>query len=134
MKEQDTIPLPHPSALSQPHWDGCLEGKLLVQWCRHCDTYVFIPQPRCTGCQADDLEWVESGGRGTVYSYTVVHRPPRPQFDTPYAVAIIELEEGWHMLSNVIDCPLDKLRVGMDVAVAFHRMSEEIALPYFVPV
>ena len=128
------IPLPSPTALSQPHWDGCREGRLMVQRCRDCTTYVFIPQPRCTACHADALEWVESSGRGTVYSYTVVHRAPRPQFETPYVVAIIELEEGWHMLSNVIGCAVDAVDVGMPVTARFTGMSEEITLPYFVPV
>jgi uncharacterized OB-fold protein len=127
------IPLPQPTALSRPHWDACREGKLLVQRCTQCDTYVFIPQPCCTNCQSAALAWVESSGRGKVYSFSVVQRAPRPQFDVPYAVAIIELEEGWYMLSNVLECPMEQVAVNLPVQVAFRKMTEEITLPYFIP-
>lgn len=126
-------PLPNPSALSAPHWQGCREGKLRVQRCRECDGFVFIPEPVCSHCFADALEWVESSGRGTLYSFTVVHRPPRPSFAVPYVVAIVELEEGWHMLSNLIDCPQQEIAIGMPVVVHFEQRSPEITLPYFRP-
>jgi uncharacterized OB-fold protein len=128
-----TIPLPRPTSVSRPHWEGCREGVLRVQRCRACGHYVFIPQPICTRCQADALEWTASSGRGTVYSHTVVHRPPRPAFAAPYVVAIVELEEGWHMLSNVVDCRPEDVHVGMPVEVTFRVMSEAITLPYFKP-
>ncbi len=127
------IPLPHPTGLSRPHWDACREGKLKVQRCAQCATYIFIPQPCCTSCQSTQLEWVESSGRGKVYSFTVVHRAPRPQFEVPYIVAVIEMEEGWHMLSNVLGCPVDAVVVNLPVVVTFRKMTEEITLPYFVP-
>ena len=66
-----------------------------------CAAFVFIPQPICTQCQSERLEWVESSGRGTVYSYTRVHRPPRPAFEVPYVVAIVELDEGVHLVRGV---------------------------------
>ena len=129
----DRIPLPRPTALSEPHWSGCREGRLMVQHCKDCGSHIFIPQPRCNQCQSDALEWVESSGRGTVYSFTEVHRPPKPQFDAPYMVAIIELEEGWHMLSNLVGCEPGDVAVGMPVKVHFKAMNEEITLPYFEP-
>lgn len=129
----DMIPLPRPTALSRPHWEGCRDGKLLVQQCRQCGAHVFIPQPCCTQCQSTELSWIECSGRGKIYSYTVVHRAPRPQFEVPYVVAIIELEEGWHMLSNVFDCPVEEVAIDMPVRVAFRKMTEEITLPYFSP-
>ena len=128
-----TIPLPRPTALSRPHWDGCREGVLRVQRCRDCGQLVFIPQPLCTRCQSDALDWTESSGRGVVYSYSVVHRPPRPAFEVPYVVAIVELEEGWHMLTNLVECRPEDVRVGLLVEVAFRRISDEITLPYFRP-
>ena len=128
-----SIPLPVPTALSKPHWDGCREGVLRVQRCRDCRGYVFIPQPACTHCQAIALDWVESTGRGTLYSFTTVHRPQRPEFVVPYTVAIVELDEGWHMLTNLIECPPDEMRIGMPVEVSFRRMSDEITLPMFRP-
>ncbi|MEZ5504325.1 MAG: OB-fold domain-containing protein [Halioglobus sp.] len=72
-------------------------------------------------------------GAGTWYSYTVVHRAPRPQFEVPYIVAIIALDEGWHMLSNVLECAPADIAVDLRVRVNFRTMSDEITLPYFVP-
>lgn len=125
-------PLPRPSALSRPHWDGCREGVLRVQRCGRCGAYVFIPQPLCTACASSELAWVASEGHGTVYSYTIVHRAPHPAFATPYAVAIVELAEGFHMLAN-LECEPAHIRVGMRVRVAFRAHSGEISLPVFVP-
>jgi len=127
------IPLPRPTALSRPHWDGCREGVLRFQRCRDCGAAVFIPQPVCPGCFGDGLRWVESSGRGTVYSYTVVHRPPSPAFAVPYVVVIAELEEGWHMLSNLVACDPADVSVDMPIEVVFERESAEITLPRFRP-
>ncbi len=76
---------------------------------------------------------MESSGRGTVYSMTTVYRPQRPEFEVPYTVAIVELEEGWHMLTNLVDCPPEEMRVGLPVEVTFRRMSDEVTLPLFRP-
>ena len=127
------IPLPTPTALSRPHWEGCREGKLCVQRCSACGTHVFIPRPVCTSCQSLDLEWVECTGRGTLYSYTVVARPQRPEFEVPYTVAIVELEEGWHMLTNLVDIAPDQIAIGMPVEVTFRELTEDTTLPYFRP-
>jgi uncharacterized OB-fold protein len=133
MSDRRGIPLPVPTELSRPHWDGCRDGVLRVQRCRDCGTHVFIPQPVCTGCFGEGLEWVDSAGRGTVYSFTHVHRPATPAFDAPYTVAIIELDEGFHMLSNLIECAMQDVAIGMPVEVVFQRESEEITLPRFRP-
>lgn len=127
------IPLPRPTPLSQPHWDAAREGRLVVQRCSDCGARIFIPQPACTSCFGSRLEWSESSGRGTLYSYTVVHRPQRPEFQVPYAVAIVELEEGWQMLSNLIDCELSEICVGMPLEVVFRKMSDSVTLPFFRP-
>ena len=126
-------PLPRPTELSEPFWAGCREGVLRVQRCEDCGHLVFVPRPMCPSCQHTELTWVDSAGQGRVYSFTVVHRAPSPSFEVPYVVAIIELEEGWHMLSNIVDCPVDEVRVDMPVQVTFREMSEEITLPYFHP-
>ncbi len=126
-----STPLPRPTALSKPHWDGCREGALRVQRCTACSTFVFIPQPVCTACLSASLAWVEISGRGTLYSYTVVHRPQQPAFEVPYTVAVVELEEGFHMLSNLIGVELDAIEIGMPLEVSFESMSDEITLPFF---
>jgi uncharacterized OB-fold protein len=106
---------------------------LCVQRCTSCEAFVFIPQPTCPSCQGEELEWVESSGRGSVYSYTTVHRPPRPEFEVPYVVAIVQLEEGWHMLTNLVDCDPAEVVMGMAVEVVFRTASDDITLPFFRP-
>ena len=133
MSDAARIPLPRPTQLSRPHWDGCRAGVLRYQRCRDCGIAVFVPLPVCAGCFGDGLEWADSSGRGTVYSYTVVHRPQRPVFAVPYVVVIAELEEGWQMLSNLVGCEPADVRIGLPIEVVFRRMSDEITLPYFRP-
>jgi uncharacterized OB-fold protein len=129
----DMIPLPRPTEISAPHWDGCKRGELKVQQCADCDTYVFIPQASCTACQGLNLDWVISSGKGKLYSYTTVFRPQRVEFEVPYVVAIVELEEGWYMLSNLIECDPETIEVGLPVEVSFKKMTEDITLPMFAP-
>lgn len=125
------MPLPHPTPLSQPHWDGCKEGKLRVQKCADCDAYIFIPAPCCSNCLGEHLEWVDSSGLGTLYSYTIVHRPQQPSFEVPYIVAVVEVEEGWYMLSNLKGVEPEEVEIGMPLEVVFEKRSPEITLPLF---
>jgi uncharacterized OB-fold protein len=127
----NTIPLPRPTSLSKPHWEGCREGVLRVQRCLDCGHHVFIPQPVCTDCLGSHLEWIESSGRGILYSYTVVERPQQPAFEVPYVPIIVEMEEGWYMLSNLKDVAPGDVRIGMALEVCFVRKSDDITLPYF---
>ena len=130
---QAQIPLPHPTALSKPHWEGCRDGVLRIQRCLDCATYVCIPQPCCTSCLGERLEWVDCFGMGTLYSYTVVHRPQQPSFEVPYTVVVVELEEGCYMLSNLVNCEPGEVEIGMPLEVLFRPMSDEITLPLFQP-
>ena len=122
MSENPQIPLPIPTSLSAPHWEGGREGKLRIQRCRSCGEHIFIPQPACTQCLSGDLDWVESTGKGSLYS-----------FQAPYVVIIVKLEEGFFMLSNLIDCDEPDIEIGMPLEVAFEKMSDDISLPYFRP-
>ncbi|MEE3327074.1 MAG: Zn-ribbon domain-containing OB-fold protein [Myxococcota bacterium] len=133
MSEKTQIPLPAPTPISSPHWEGARKDRLRVQRCRSCEQHIFIPQPTCTQCLSGELEWVESSGKGELYSYTVVHRPQQPAFETPYTVVIVQLEEGFFMLSNLIDCEETDISIGMPLEVVFEKMSNEISLPYFRP-
>jgi len=127
------IPLPQPTELSQPYWDACRRGELIVQRCDDCGEHVFIPQVACTRCFSSNLIWVPSCGRGTVYSFTVVHRPQQPDFAVPYVVAIVEMEEGWYTLTNIVGCDPQAVRIDMPVEVDFRAMSDMITLPFFHP-
>ena len=133
MTTRPTIPLPVPTTVSSPYWEACRRGELTFQRCPDCSGITFIPQPACSSCLSTSMEWEQSAGRGKVYSYTVVWRPQTPAFDIPYVVAIIDLNEGYRMLSNIVDCDPSEVAVGMPVEVTFREMSDEITLPYFRP-
>ena len=124
------LPVPRPSVISAPHWEACKRGELLVQRCQDCGAHVFIPEIACNQCLSENLEWVRSSGRGELYSFTVIHRPQRPEFEVPYVGAIVELEEGWHMLSNLVEPDIDSLQVGLPVEVCFVPRGDMV-LPMF---
>ena len=94
-----------------------------------CRAFAVCPQ-----CTATTLAWEQSAGRGTLYSWTVVWRPPHPGFVVPYAPAVVALDEGWWFLSAVVGCAPEVLREGLAVGVEFHPASDELALPYFRPI
>ncbi len=127
------IPVPHPSQWSQPFWDGCAMGELRYQRCASCGQALFNPGPICRRCRSRDLHWQVSQGKGTVYSWTISWQPPSPGFEVPYAPVIVDLDEGYQMLSNVIDCDTADVVVGLDVEASFHPVGEGVSLPYFRP-
>ncbi|MGA8372051.1 MAG: OB-fold domain-containing protein [Acidimicrobiales bacterium] len=127
------IPVPHPSQWSRPFWDGCAVGELRYQRCASCGQALFNPGPICRRCRSRDLHWQVSQGRGTVYSWTISWQPPSPGFVVPYAPVIVDLEEGYQMLSNVVDCDTADVAVGLDVEVSFCPVAEGVSLPYFRP-
>jgi uncharacterized OB-fold protein len=124
-------PLPRPTALSRPFWDGCRDGRLLVQHCTNCARCFFIPSAFCPHCLDTAYEWVESSGRGHIVTCTVVWRPPTPAFDPPYVVAVVRLEEGYEMFTNIVDAEPEADLIGAAVRVRFHQESEDVALPFF---
>jgi uncharacterized OB-fold protein len=126
------IPLPAPTALSRPYWEGCQRGELRFQRCRACRRANFIPTYGCRECLCSNLDWEVSAGSGTIYSWTVVWRPQTPAFAVPYAPVIVELDEGFLMLSNVVHCHTDQLKSGLRVRVRFEHRSASAWLPYFV--
>ena len=131
--QPEGIPLPAPSALTEPFWDGCRQGRLRYQRCDRCGRAVFGPAPICPHCRTRTLSWHDSAGLGSVYSWTIAHRPMTPAFRTPYAAVIVQLDEGHHMVSNLVDTPVDGVRIGMRVQVAFHPVGA-FTLPYFRPI
>ncbi|MFD5145894.1 bifunctional MaoC family dehydratase N-terminal/OB-fold nucleic acid binding domain-containing protein [Streptomyces sp. NPDC058401] len=112
-------------------WDGVREHKLLIQRCTACATLRFPWLPGCNTCGSPDWDTVEASGAGTVFSYVVMHHPPFPAFDPPYAVALVELAEGVRMVSNITGVPYDKVRIGLPVHLEFLRVDEELELPVF---
>ena len=127
------IPVPNPSAASKQYWEGCARGELLYQRCEDCGTVALRPGTVCGHCLSRSLLWVRSSGHGTLYSWTVVWRAPRPAFTVPYAPAIVSLDEGYWMVTSIVGCEPEDLRDGMPVAVEFHPAGDDIVLPYFRP-
>ena len=128
-------PLPHPTPLTQPFWDAAKAHRLALQRCASCSQYIYYPRAVCPHCGGGELEWKDVSGQGTVYSYTIARRPTARPFapDVPYVIAIVELAEGPHMTTNVVECSPDEVRVGMAVEVAFEDVTDEVTLVKFKP-
>jgi uncharacterized OB-fold protein len=131
-------PLPEMTPINQPFWDGAKAGKLVMQKCKDCGSWIFCPRPICVECNSDKLEWVEVSGRGKVFSFTVIREVVGQALrgfapDIPYVTAWIDLEEGPRFCSNIVQCPIENVKIGMDVAVVFDDTGDGITLPKFKP-
>lgn len=130
-------PLPTVVGETKPYWDYCRRGELLIQRCDKCGEYQFYPRGICANCWSDDsIRWVQASGRGTVWTYTVTYQNRTPGFaeGVPYVLAVVELEEGVKMFTNIVDCNPRELTIGMAVEVTFVRATDQITVPYFKPV
>jgi len=128
-------PVPMPDHVTAEFWSATKRHELLIQRCRDCGSHQFFPQSCCRACLSERSGWLRATGKGKIYSYTVVHRPPSQRFqdDVPYTVALVELDEGVRMLSNIVGIEAHKVRVDMAVEVVFEHISPEISLPKFRP-
>lgn len=124
---------PHPTVETAPYWEGCRNHKLLIQQCKDCGHSQFYPRIICTNCMSDNVDWVPASGKGKVISYTIMHRAITKAYlaEAPYVIALIELNEGPTMMSNVVQCDPESVSIGMDVEVIFEDWSEEISVPKF---
>ncbi|OKI33532.1 hypothetical protein A6A28_06235 [Streptomyces sp. CB03578] len=139
--EQPARPLPPKQPARRPRpvinrdnhgfWEGVRAHRLLIQRCSSCATLRFPWLPGCNACASPEWDTVEASGAGTVFSYVVMHHPPFPAFDPPYAVALVELAEGVRMIGNITGVPYDKVRIGMPVRLEFLRVDEDLELPVF---
>lgn len=102
---------------------------------RRCSSFIYYPRPFCPRCPGDELEWREASGRGRVYTYTVVRRAATPAFAdrVPHVLALVELEEGPRVVTNIVGCRPEEVRIGMPVRAAFERHSGEVGLVIFQP-
>lgn len=125
------IPRPEPGPISAPWWDGCREGVVRFQRCADCGAATHTPAVLCAGCASRSLHWVDSSGRGEIYSWTRVWRPVTPSFEVPYVPLVVTMEEGWWMLANLVGCEHDVVAIGLAVEVEFHRFDDGFVLPYF---
>jgi uncharacterized OB-fold protein len=127
-------PLPKPTPETQHYWDGARAGELRLQRCNACAHVYFPPRPFCPECGSRDVDVFAASGRGTLYSY-VINQMKTPGFEPPYAVAVVELEEGPRLMTNIVGCPQtpDALNLDMALEVTFEQVTDEITLPQFRP-
>ncbi|MFV2176649.1 Zn-ribbon domain-containing OB-fold protein [Actinomadura sp. LOL_016] len=126
-------PIPVPTELSRPFWEGTRRGELLIPRCAECGIRFFVPEPVCPACMSARWSYEPSSGRGVVYAVTVVHRAPGPGFDVPFALAVIDLDDGGTLLSHVVDVEPGEVAIGTRVRAVFRPLDESITLPCFVP-
>ena len=121
--------------LTRPFWEAAKRHELVMPRCNTCSNIFFYPRECCPNCLASSFEWVPVSGKGRVYSYTVVYQPVNPAFqvDIPYIYAIIQLDEGPRMASNLVDCPIEEAEVDMPVTVVFDEATPEVTLIKFRP-
>ena len=128
-------PIPAPSRETAPYWEGCRLHQLRIQRCSECRQYQFFPRIYCSKCFGERIEWVNASGRATVLSFTIVRRAVSPAFakDVPYVIALVTLEEGPQMMTNIVGCEPEDVTIGMPVEVIFEDWSDTISIPKFRP-
>ena len=128
-------PLPLPDEETADYWEGARRHQLIIRRCQDCQYYIHYPKARCPRCRSANVSGSPVSGRGRIYSYSIVHVALAPGFDPPYAVVLVELDEqsDVRILTNLVDCPLDEVRIGMPVEVVYHDVTPETTLPQFRP-
>lgn len=125
---------PRPSEASAAYWEATRDKRLVLQWCLDCNAPVHFPRVVCPGCLGSKFDYREASGRATVHAVVVEHRPPSPfDDDQPYAVALVELDEGVRMVTNIVACPPMDVTPGMSVRVTWEALSDGRHLPLFEP-
>ena len=133
MRQAPPKPLPVADEETKPFWEYTKKHELRVQRCQGCGKLYYPVNPICPHCLHMGADWAKLSGKGTVYSFIIAQRRYHPAVPVPYVVAIIELEDGIRMISNVVECKPEDVRVGMPVEVVFDDLSPEFSLPKFKP-
>jgi uncharacterized protein len=130
-----TKPLPLINEETKPYWDYCRQHELRMQKCRGCGYIRFPISPLCPRCHSMESEWVKLSGKGKIYTFTVYRVAYHPAFkdDIPYILAVIHLDEGSRMESNIIGCKPEDVKIDMPVEVSFEDVTSEVSLPKFKP-
>jgi len=113
----------------EPYFDAAAQGKLLVKKCNDCGEYHHYPRPFCPFCFSEKVEWVEANGTGEIYTYSVTRRGG----PVPYCIGYVTLDEGPKMMTNIVDCDLDSVKVGQKVKVVFKKTENGFSVPMFTP-
>lgn len=119
--------------VSRPFWEGCAQGALRLQRCQSCGRHWFYPRACCPHCLESRYDWVTASGHGSVYSFTVIRRGSSPAFTPPYVLALVELQEGVRLLSQIVECSPDAVSVGMPVRATFGPSPLGLTVPLFRP-
>ena len=114
-------------------WEAARDGRLVAQRCTSCGRLRHPPRPMCPHCRSLDHELVELGGRGVVYSYALLHHPRHPLFDYPVVAALVDLDEGVRLVTNLVDIEPGAVRIGLPVTVTFAPTADGMAVPVFRP-
>jgi len=120
------IPAPQANPETQAFWDGAAKGQLLLKKCRACGELHYYPRALCPFCGSDATEWQAAAGTGVLYSYSVMRRA-----EVPYAIAYVTLDEGVTMMTNLVDCDFDRLKIGQRVKVVFTPTDGGPPVPTF---
>ena len=122
------FPAPVPNPETKPFWEAADEGRLLLKRCRSCGDVHYYPRAYCPFCGSGETEWQPASGGGTIYSYSVMRRA-----EAPYAIAYVALDEGVTMMTNLVDCDLDAIRIGQRVRLVFKPTEGGPPVPAFTP-
>jgi uncharacterized OB-fold protein len=127
--------LPQITPETAEYWAGCKRHELLIQRCIDCGAAQFYPRMVCTQCSGLTLQWVRASGRADLVTFTIVHRAVSQAYagEVPYVVALVRLEEGPTMMTNVVSCAAEKLQIGMSLEVVFDDWTDEVTVPKFRP-
>lgn len=129
-------PLPVIQPWSGTFWKGAKQRRLLIQECKACGVKIFYPRKYCPECWSSDLGWFEARGKAKVFAHTITMSGVEEKFveDLPYVLAMVDLEEGIRMMTRIVECKPEEVRIGMDVEVVFEDVTDEITLPFFRPI
>lgn len=130
-------PVPVPTPTAQPFWDGTKENKIMIQWCRICDTTIWYPREFCPNCIEIDVspEWIEASGQGRIHTFSIIRQAAHPYFQekVPYLFGVVELAEGVRMYTNFL-MPVDEAECGLPVEPVFKEISEDFTIVQWQPV
>lgn len=126
---------PKPTPETRHFWEGTRAGELRLQRCVECKDAYFPPRPFCPKCGSRDVATFRATGKATLYSYVINHRPLAPGFTEPYAIAVVTLDEGPRMMSNIVECEQtpEALQLDMPLEVTFEALDSQITLSFFRP-
>jgi uncharacterized OB-fold protein len=126
--DEQKYPAPQPNPETQAYWDAAADGRLVLRKCSSCGKVHYYPRAVCPFCFGDADQWVTASGEGKIYAFSIMRRPK-----VPYAIAYVSLAEGVEMLTNIVDCDLDAIRIGQDVRLVFKPTEGGPPLAMFTP-